>query len=291
MKNILVPTDFSPKAHSAMIMAKKIAARSGGTVHLFHVLEPLSGYFSASRFYDGEDQVAIFTQGLTAAAGREMANICRANRADGFDMDWSLATGDVYEEIKKRARALKADLVVIGDKGVTDADEFFLGGITQKTVQGSSCPVITVKAIVDDAFDFKNIVFATDLERDHQPIVTTLKAFQELYEATIHIVKVNTRKKFKNDIDTKVALRKMADRHELENYTLNTYSHEDEEFGIVYFADEVNADLIAFGLHEKSAFDRLISGGSIVSKVPEHTFRPVLTLNLKAEKANSTHSK
>lgn len=284
MKHILVPTDFSPKAHSAMVMAKKIASKSGGTVHLFHVIEPLSGYFAASRFYDSEDQMAKMTSNLAEAAGREMASICRANRTDDFDMDWSLATGDVYAEIKKKVEELKADLVVIGDKGATDADEFFLGGITQKTVKGLLCPVITVKAVVDDEFSFDNIVYATDLEREHQPIISTLKAFQQLFDATLHIVKVNTRKKFKNDIDTKVLLRKLVNRYELKEYTLNTYSHEDEEYGVVYFADEVAADLIAFGVHERSGFGRLISGGSISSEVTEHTYRPVLTVNLRAAK-------
>lgn len=63
----------------------------------------------------------------------------------------------------------------------------------------------------------------------------------------------------------------------MKNYTINSYSHEDEEYGIVYFADEVGADLIVMGIHEKSGFRRLISGGSLAEEVSDHTFRPVLT--------------
>ena len=39
MKNILVPTDFSPEAHYAFEVAVRLASRTGGHVKLLHALE------------------------------------------------------------------------------------------------------------------------------------------------------------------------------------------------------------------------------------------------------------
>ncbi|MEM7110401.1 MAG: universal stress protein, partial [Bacteroidota bacterium] len=97
------------------------------------------------------------------------------------------------------------------------------------------------------------------------------------FDATLHVVKINTRKNFQNEISMDKNLESFAKRFDLKNYTLDTYSHEDEEYGIVYFADKMEADLIALGINEKSGIRRLISGGSIAEDVTEHTFRPVLT--------------
>lgn len=108
-------------------------------------------------------------------------------------------------------------------------------------------------------------------------MINLLMRMQDLFGSVIHIVKINTRNNFSNDIDSQVELETLADRFELKNYTINSYAHTDEEYGIVYFADKVDADLIAIGIHEKSGFRRLISGGSLSDDVTDHTFRPVLT--------------
>lgn len=276
MKNIVVPTDLSPKSFSALMLAKSIARKTQGTIHLIHIVEPVSTHFTSAGEYTFDDFEALYARQTIERVGEELQALSDAHKEDGFAIDWEVNVGDPYAQIRKKAKSVAADLVVIGSKGVTDSDEFFLGSLTDKVVRNIPCPVVTVKAVIDDA-SFEHIVYATDLNEDHEPMMLLLASFSEYFNATIHIVRVNTKKDFKNDIDVEVSLKKLADRYELKNYTLNTYSHEDEEYGIVYFADEQDANLIAIGVHEKSGFRRLISGGSIANEVTEHTYRPVLT--------------
>lgn len=272
-----MPTDFSPKSFSALMLAKQVAEKSNAVIHLLHVVEPISGHFTSSGEYANDDFEAIYASSVIENAGRELNALSTAHENGKLSIDWQVVMGYPYIKVAEKVQKISADLVIIGAQGVTDSDEFFLGSLTDKVVRNIPCPVITVKAVLDGESDFSNIVYATDLEEDHQSLMLLLTTLQSYFQATIHIVRVNSVKKFRNDIDVQVDLEKLADRYELENYTLNTYSHEDEEYGIVYFADEVKADLIVMGVHEKSGFRRLISGGSLVNEVTDHTFRPVLT--------------
>lgn len=286
MKTIVVPTDFSIKAHNALMTAKKIARKAHSTIHVVHVLKPILGsYSSFGEAYDNEMNQDYMVD-LVEKVGQELKNLKNANTERTFNIEIKLLVGDPFKEIKAYVQESNADLLIVGDKGVTDGEEFFLGSLTDKIIRSISCPVITMKMVVDDE-QFDNIVYATDLKEDHKAMMNLLLGFQHLFGSTIHLVKINSPKKFKNDIDIKISLQKLVDKYEMKNYTLNSYSHEDEEYGIVYFADEVGADLISLGVHEKSGFRRLISGGSMADEVKDHTFRPVLTYRFNRRIASS----
>ena len=48
--------------------------------------------------------------------------------------------------------------------------------------------------------------------------------------------------------------------HELENYTVNIYNDVVEEDGIIYFARDIDADMIALSTHGRSGLMHLLSG-------------------------------
>jgi nucleotide-binding universal stress UspA family protein len=53
-----------------------------------------------------------------------------------------------------------------------------------------------------------------------------------------------------------------------------------EEEGIIYFADSINADLIALATHGRTGFAHVLAG-SIAEEVVSHSKRPVLTFVTK----------
>jgi nucleotide-binding universal stress UspA family protein len=276
MKNIIVPTDFSVKSYNAHLLGVKIAKKTKGTIHLIHVIEPISSMYSSMGESLEDDFNDIYVVKLIEKVTNDISMLKDQNSDDSFDIKTHISVGDPFQKIKELAKRLDADLVITGAKGCTDAEEFFIGSLTDKVIRSMPCPVITTKEVIDEDA-FKNIVYATDLVEEHVPLMNLLMRLQDLFDSQIHIVKINTRKKFKNDIETKIELEKLADKYRLKDYTLSIYNHEDEEYGIVYFADEKQADLIAIGVHEKSGFRRLINGGSLIDEVSNHTFRPILT--------------
>ena len=276
MQNILVPTDFSTKALNALIVACRLALKTGGTIHLIHVVEPLLQRYEGLKNVEDvlpADATDQLVQRLTA----ELDQLAEVHKKPGFAIDARVIVGDPFTEISKAASITQADIVLIGHKGHMDPSEFSLGSVTDKVIRSIECPVITVKEVLEDT-GFKNIVYATDLTEYHASLAKLLRALQEVFGSTIHIVKVNTRKDFSNEDEIKFSMDKLAQEFGFDEYTRNVYSHEDEEYGIIYFADKRKADLIAMGVHEKSGFRRLISGGSLAEEVSDHTYRPVLTL-------------
>jgi len=283
MQNIVVPTDFSFISYNALDFAKKIAKKTDGTIYLIHVMEPIVGRYSSIGEFREDDLDDVYNAKLTEKIGNELKALKQAHANRFYEIQTKVLIGDPFKEIKDFITFIDPDLVIMGAKGYTDAAEFFLGSLTDKVVRSISCPVISVKGKVEEN-EFKNIVYATDLEEENVHILNTLKELQSLFDSKLHIVKINTHKNFRNDIDTMVELRFLADKYQLKNFTLNCYSHEDEEYGVIYFADDRQADLIAMGIHEKSGFRRLISGGSLLDEVTDHTFRPILTHRFQSEK-------
>ncbi len=276
MQNILVPTDFSIKALNALVVACRIAARTKGTVHLIHVVEPLLHRYDG--LVEGVQEV-LPDNTMDQLVGRlssELKQLAEAQTHDAYEISWKVLVGDPFTEINKMVNIVKANLVVIGHKGHADPSDFSLGSTTDKVIRSVNNPVLTVKEVLEDT-GFENIVYATDLTEHHESLALLLKQFQDVFGSKIHIVKVNTPKDFGNDDDLKYSMDQLAHRFGITNYTRNVYSHEDEEYGIIYFANKKKADLIAMGTHEKSGFRRLISGGSLAEEVSDHTYRPILT--------------
>jgi nucleotide-binding universal stress UspA family protein len=276
MRKIVVPTDFSVSAYNALELAKKIAQKTHGKIYLVHVIEHFADKYSGLESLVEADLDQAYTVQLNSKIQFELDTLQKANSSELYEIQTKLLFGKPFPVLKIYIDFIGPDLVIIGAKGSSNAEEPLLGSLTDKVVRSMTYPVITVKNRAD-VNEITNIVYATDLEKEHQALINTIKELQSLFDSQIHIVKINTQKKFKNDIDTKVELRRLADKNQLENYTVNCYSHEDEEYGIVYFADEKEADLIVMGIEEKSGIRRLITGGSLADEVSDHTFRPILT--------------
>ena len=66
----------------------------------------------------------------------------------------------------------------------------------------------------------------------------------------------------------------------MKNYTINIYSDKVEEDGIIFYAQDINADLIALATHGRSGLLHLLSG-SIAEDVVNHAKRPVWTFRLQ----------
>jgi len=271
---IIVPTDFSPTSFNALKVAQNILKKTKGEIILLHVIEAPSASISSTGEILEDMMTHVYIAELYAKVGLQLQNL--KDKRNEVNIRILRKVGDPYKEIKKLISEEKADFVVIGEKGVYDIDDLLIGSLTDKVVRSSECPVITVNQSIEN-HPVKNILYATDLNEDHVKLVEVIKQLQLLFDAKLHIVKINTQDNFSNDIDTMVKMRQLVDKHQLQNYTIETYNNEDEEYGIVYYADEINADLITMGIRKRTGIRRLINGGDLAVEVAEHSHRPVLT--------------
>jgi len=173
----------------------------------------------------------------------------------------------------------KVDLVVMGTAGSSDLENMIIGSNTEKVVRAAHCPVLVVnkKPLTTD---FKNIVYATSMSENEEVFSRFVKRAQQMYASTIHLVRINTPGNFERDVVIKQYQQEFAKKLQLKNYTLNVFNDITEEEGIIYFAESINADLIAMATHGRTGFAHVLAG-SIAEDVVKHSKRPVMTFVTK----------
>lgn len=70
---------------------------------------------------------------------------CAPLEKKGLRVDFRLETGDASASIAEVAESIRADLVVVGSRGLSAIGRFFLGGVSHKTVMASPSNVVVVR--------------------------------------------------------------------------------------------------------------------------------------------------
>ena len=284
MKKILVPTDFSKPAQIAIDVAGDIARKANAELILLHVVEEASG---TSFNITGEVDVSsgwedkLFTMKLIERSKKQMAKLYEEVKATGLKVKQELRLGTAFHGMRDIITEQKVDLVVMGTAGHTKLEEMIIGTNTEKVVRHSKCPVLTVhkKPVTTD---FKNIVYATSMSKDEEIFSRIVRNTQQLYNSTVHLVRINTPGNFQRDAVVRKYMQDFAKKLQLKNFTINIFNDLTEEEGIIYFADSINADLIALATHGRTGFAHVLAG-SIAEEVVSHSKRPVLTFVTKGK--------
>ncbi|MFP4091279.1 MAG: universal stress protein [Cyclobacteriaceae bacterium] len=281
MKTILVPTDFSEQAHYALDLAHGIAKKSSATVKLLHVVEaPHGTSFNALGEVTAPDGMdSLFFVQLMKRQREQLEKLVKDAKYQDIRLEGEVEVGNPYESISRTISDKEVDLVVMGTQGASGLEEILIGSNTEKVVRRSKCPVLTVKSRVE-ADSIKNIVFATDTRDASEKLMSELVKLQKIFDAKLHLVCINTPSSFESDRYYRKEMQKFVDKYKLQNYTINVYNDDLEEDGIVFFAEDVNADMIALATHGRRGLSHLLSG-SIAEDVVNHAKRPVWTFSIR----------
>lgn len=287
MKRILVPTDFSEQAGYAMDLACQIARKAESELVALHVLDHtgLFDFSTGSSAYPlmgnpaGLDLDQKFLESLYSNAEDKCTQFLKPYEKEGFKISKKIKIGSAFHYITEEIDDNKTDLVIIGSKGSSGFEEVLIGSNTEKVVRHSNCPVLTVKSKMNIE-NVDNIVFATNFKEEDSHVAEELKKLQEIFLAKMHLVRVNTPNNFETNRKIMAQADKFIQENNISNYTINIYSDKVEEDGIIFFAQDINADLIALATHGRSGLLHLLSG-SIAEDVVNHAKRPVWTFRLK----------
>jgi nucleotide-binding universal stress UspA family protein len=285
MKRILVPTDFSKAAQIAVDTARDIAIKSGAQLILLHVVEVTTGgsyNVEGEVPYSDDVQDRLFTMKLIERSKKQLEKQASDPKLAPVKVKTLLRLGTPFHGMQTIITEQKVDLVVMGTAGRGQLEELVIGSNTERVVRHAHCPVLTVQKKPFRS-DFKNIVYATSLNKDEEVFSRVVRSTQQLYNATIHLVHVNTPSNFQREVVVRKYMEDFAKKLQLKNFTINLFSDNTEEEGIIYFAEQVEADLIAMATHGRTGFAHVISG-SIAEDVVSHSKRPVLTFVIKHRK-------
>jgi len=285
MKKILVPTDFSKPAMIAAEVAADIAKRGNAELTLLHVVEEAVGNsmnVEGQVTADGRWEERLFTMKLIEKAKKQLTKLVEDPKFEGIKVKQELRIGSPYHGMNTIITEKKVDLVVMGTAGHSELAQMIIGSNTEKIVRRSHCPVLTMHA-KPASKEFKSIVYATSMDKDEEIFSRIVRATQKLYDATIHLVRINTPGNFQRDVVVKKYMQDFAKKLQLKNFTLNVFNDVSEEEGIIYFADSIDADLVAMATHGRTGFAHVLAG-SIAEDVVSHSKRPVLTFVTQRKK-------
>ncbi|EAY24404.1 universal stress protein [Microscilla marina] len=279
MKKILVPTDFSEQAKNALLVANQIAHKSGCEIILMTVIDPPKSFQPTIGQNDDENIEQKYVQYLIENAEGRMRKLVSDIEFANTDRRTKVVLGNIYKCISETVVKEQIDLVVMGTQGASGLDEILIGSNTEKIVRTATCPVLTVRSH-SDRFQGNNIVFATSLKEEQLLSINKLQAFQKVFDAHIHLLYVITPSVFATTREIEALKNNFVEKAQLKNYTFHTYSEANEESGILHFAEDFGADMIAVATHQRKGWRHFFSG-SIAENIVNHAKQPVLAFSIK----------
>lgn len=197
---------------------------------------------------------------------------------EGVEIEDSVQFHKAYDGIIDESKKQHIDLIVMGSKGVSGLEEMLVGSNTEKVVRNSDVPVLVIKRETED-FKIENIVFASNFEQ--KSIVTFRKIldFASLFNAKLHLLKINTIHNFETTKDSSDAIRNFINEFDLGDYTLNIYNDVSVEIGILNFANVIDADVILLNTSGRRGLAHLFTG-SVGEDLAKHAKLPVITFKI-----------
>ncbi len=143
-KSIVVGTDGSDTASQAVREAVDLALAVGAKLEIVSAYEPVpSGRLSQERREAPEDiQWAINPREDVDATLEAAAEIAREK---GVPVSVYPRQGDPADAVLDVAEETEADLVIVGNKGMTGAKRFLLGSVPNKISHHAPCSVLIIR--------------------------------------------------------------------------------------------------------------------------------------------------
>jgi nucleotide-binding universal stress UspA family protein len=143
-KRIVVGTDGSETAAQAVRQAIELAKLSGAQLSIVSAYSPISG-----RRVKGEQSEAPADVQYEIGPREDVIFILDAAAAEakeaGVEVQTHPVEADPADAILNVAEEVKADLIVVGNKGMTGARRYLLGSVPNNVSHHASCSVIIVR--------------------------------------------------------------------------------------------------------------------------------------------------
>ena len=142
--SIVVGTDGSETAGKAVLQATELARQVGASVSLVSAYEPVSG----NRLREEKRDVPKDMEWMVNPREDVEATLKEASEnveGAGVKVDTFAREGDAADAILDVAEETNADLIVVGNKGMTGTKRFLLGSVPNKVSHHAPCSVLIIR--------------------------------------------------------------------------------------------------------------------------------------------------
>jgi nucleotide-binding universal stress UspA family protein len=242
MKNILVATDFSPKAQKATRVGIELAKQFKSQIHFLHVFHTPVNWSKLpkeheARFPEVKAEMNKAKQLLSEAENNA--------KHEGLEADSFLSFDHENMNVLQHVQTHKHDLVVIGSHSRLSITDVLFGSVAINIIENSPVPVL----MVDEADGFttaKNILVAVDPDSN---VIEFIKKVSDLFPTSgVKIKAFSVRLGSENENEKILAgLNDLIRRQTADNVTYETVNAASVEEGVVGKANGREGDLLVIG--------------------------------------------
>jgi len=141
MNVIVVGTDGSDSASKALDEACGLASRTGAKLHIVVAYEHARG----ARLDPEAPARSTWMVGPDVPVDSVLEQAAGTTHAHGVEAESHARRGDPADALLEVAEQEGADLIVVGNRGMTGAKRFLLGSVPNKVSHHASCSVLIVR--------------------------------------------------------------------------------------------------------------------------------------------------
>jgi nucleotide-binding universal stress UspA family protein len=138
---ILIPTDGSDPAKSAVKMALGLAETHGATLHALFIVDQPTSVSGMGEGFSGLDDLL---DALEEKGHQTTEAIAEQARERDIETTAAVRRGNPHDDILTYANDSDIDVIVMGTHGRTGVKRALLGSVTEDIVRHSEIPVLTV---------------------------------------------------------------------------------------------------------------------------------------------------
>ena len=148
IKNVLVATDYSETAATALAYGRELARSYQATLHVLHVVDDIRWRYALDMT---PALMAGVQESLEDAARTQMHDLVTADDRRRLHAHAVVRTAlSAADAVADYARTAGIDLVVVGTHGRGGLSRLLLGSVAERVVRVAPCPVLTVRATERD---------------------------------------------------------------------------------------------------------------------------------------------
>lgn len=172
---ILVAVERSPRNKSVFDSAVSLAKNTGATLMLLHILSegkegypmiPTYTYYPIVDDYDYDlyrKKLAEYKQwGINF-----LQELKRQATETGVNTEYTQLIGNPGQTICELADTWKADLIIVGSRGLKGLKEMFLGSVSNYVTHHAPCSVLIVRTAIDNQSNLDSITSEKKLTTRH----------------------------------------------------------------------------------------------------------------------------
>lgn len=283
MKTLLVPTDFSPVAETALYFAMELAKQHGCTINLLNVIEtPAHDDISEETRNELKVEKTI--------AGERLKSLSQQIDRTG-DIKYQCLVGlenDIVEGIATAAKKINADLIVMGTKGENGTADFMFGTITSGVIEYAKCPVLTVPEGTKPDRPIKKITYATDFLQSDLDAIKTAVVLAAAWDAALTVVHVyeegGPTAEPEQDVEQLGKFMKVVIKEiNYERLSFELLTGDDTESRLLEYVNSGNTDILLLSTRHRNYLGRLLNT-SLTQNLAQLALLPILAFHHHKEK-------